>query len=422
MMPPLIKPLNRRSFLTASATVAGGALLAGPVSAQGTDLSTRIRRAVAITPEERNQRLARLQHLMRQNGISAAIVEAGASLFYFTGINWWRSERLTAALLPAEGELCIVTPEFEEPSIREMLVVPGEVRIWNEHQNPHKIVADWISEQKPGDRPVAIEDTVRFFAVDGLRKALPSVTLVSAEPIVTACRMIKTTTELALMQEAADIVDTAYRSISGQFAAGMEGKDVFALMSKAISGFGGMEPSGGVQINEGSALPHGSKYPEKIREGSVILMDCGCRVDGYYADISRTLVFGEPSKRQRDVFRQVRQGMEVAMMTAQPGTEAGKVDDAVRALYEGMGYGPGYGTPGLPHRTGHGIGLDIHEPVNLVHGEKTPLQPGMCFSNEPGLYIPGEFGVRIEDCFYITEAGPQYFTQPPNALDAPFGQ
>ncbi len=413
--------LNRRAFLTASATAAAGTLFSGSVSAKGAPLADRIRRAKPITPAERQQRLARLQALMRQNGIAAAIVEAGASLFYFTGINWWRSERLTAALLPAEGDICVVTPEFEEPSIREMLSVPGEVRIWNEHQNPHQLVADWISEQKPGDRAIAIEDTVRFFAVDGLRKVLPSVDLVSAEPVITACRMIKTAPELALMQEAADIVDAAYRSMAGKFEAGMEGKDVFALMSAAIAGFGGANPSGGVQINEGSALPHGSKYPEKIREGSVILMDCGCRVDGYYADISRTLVFGEPDKRQRDVFRQVRQGMETAMMAAQLGTEAGKVDDAVRTLYESMGYGPGYATPGLPHRTGHGIGLDIHEPVNLVHGEKTPLQPGMCFSNEPGLYIPGAFGVRIEDCFYMTGLGPKYFTQPPNSLDAPFG-
>ncbi|KCZ51421.1 hypothetical protein HY29_06020 [Hyphomonas beringensis] len=417
-----LKGLSRRGFMaTAAGTAMAGSLLSGRAAADTQPDASGIRRADPITPAERAARLARLQQLMRQNGIGAAMVEAGSSLFYFTGINWWRSERLTAALLPADGEICIVTPEFEEPSIREMLVVPGEVRIWNEHQNPHQIVADWAAEQKLGDRPMAIEDTVRFFAVDGLRKAAPSLQLVSAEPIVTACRMIKTAPEIALMQEAADIVDTAYRSLSGKFEAGMDGSDIFAMMSAAISGFGGQFPSGGVQINEGSALPHGSKVRETIKEGSVILMDCGCRVDGYYADISRTLVFGEPSKRQRKVFQQVCKGQAAAMAAAQPGAEAGKVDDAVRALYESMGYGPGYGTPGLPHRTGHGIGLDIHEPVNLVHGEKTRLRPGMCFSNEPGLYIPGEFGVRIEDCFYITDTGPKYFTQPPTSLDAPFG-
>jgi len=233
--------------------------------------------------------------------------------------------------------------------------------------------------------------------------------------------MIKTAPELALLQEAADIVDTAYRSMAGRLEAGMDSKDVFALMSASISRLGGNAPSGGVQINEGTALPHGSKLREIIRNGSVVLMDCGCTVDGYYADISRTFVFGAPSKRQRQVFRQVRQGQEAAMLAAQPGAEAGGVDDAVRALYESMGYGPGYATPGLPHRTGHGIGLDIHEPVNLVHGESTLLKPGMCFSNEPGIYIQGSFGVRIEDCFYMTEKGPTYFTLPPNSLDAPFG-
>jgi len=390
-------------------------------SAKAQGVSRSIHRAEKITPAERNARLNRIQKMMRENGIGATLVEAGSSLFYFTGINWWRSERLTAALLPAEGEICIVTPEFEEPSIQEMLVTPGEIRIWNEHQNPHKIVSDWIAEQKFGDRPLAIEDTVRFYAINGLKEAAPYLNLVSAEPIVSACRMIKTESELGLLQEAADIVDSAYRMMDGQIEAGMDSKDVFALMSASITQLGGNAPSGGVQINEGTALPHGSKLRETIKEGSVVLMDCGCRVDGYYADISRTFVFGDPSKRQRNVYQQVRQGQDAAMAAAQLNTEAGKVDDAVRRLYESMGYGPGYATPGLPHRTGHGIGLDIHEPVNLVHNETTRLKSGMCFSNEPGIYIPGSFGVRIEDCFYMTDAGPKYFTTPPNSLDAPFG-
>lgn len=413
--------LNRRGFMmAATGTALSAPLLARPGFAQN-KTSPQIKRATPITPEERQARLAKIQELMRQQGIGATIVEAGSSLFYFTGINWWRSERLTAALIPAEGQVCIVTPEFEEPSIEEMLVVPGEVRIWNEHENPHALVAGWIKEQALGNRPIAIEDTVRFFAVNGLKKQSPGIELVSAEPIVTACRMIKSDTELALLQEAADIVNTAYRSIDGKIELGMDGKDVFALMSAAITELGGTSPSGGVQINEGSALPHGSKIRETVRPGSVILMDCGCTVDGYFADISRTAVYGDPTKRQREVYRQVRLGQEAAMEAARPGATAGAVDDAVRALYEGLGYGPGYGVPGLPHRTGHGIGLDIHEPVNLVHGEQTVLSPGMCFSNEPGLYIPGSFGVRIEDCFYISESGPVYFTQPPNSLDAPFG-
>lgn len=414
--------LNRRGFLAASmAAVLAVPALSQTGSALHAEKSDLIRRAKPISPAERNARLARIQKLMREQGIGATLIEAGASLFYFTGVNWWRSERLTAALLPAEGEICIVTPEFEEPSIREMLVVPGEVRIWNEHQNPHDLVAGWLKEQNLGERPVAIEETVRYFAVDGLQKAIPSVNLISATPLVSACRMIKTTPELALLQEAADIVDTAYRSISGKIEAGMDGQDIFAVMSAAITGYGGATPSGGVQINEGSALPHGSKFRETIKPGSVVLMDCGCRVDGYYADISRTFVFGEPTKQHREVFQQVRMGQEAAMAAARIGAPAGTVDDAVRVLYESFGYGPGYGTPGLPHRTGHGIGLDIHEPINLVHGESTPLAAGMCFSNEPGLYIPGAFGVRIEDCFYMSEDGPVYFTQPPNSLDAPFG-
>ena len=176
-----------------------------------------------------------------------------------------------------------------------------------------------------------------------------------------------------------------------------------------------------VLIGESSAYPHGSNKPQRVADGEIILLDAGCTVQGYTSDISRTMVFGASSPRQREVFAQVRHGQDTAMRTAQVGVPAGQVDDAVRAYYASLGYGPGYRLPGTPHRTGHGIGLDGHEPVNLVHGETTPLQVGMCFSNEPGIYIPGQFGVRIEDCFHITPDGPRFFTQPPSSLDQPFG-
>ncbi len=416
MAPPA---LDRRRFLAASTA----ALTLGPAMGAGAQPAgaPAIRDAAPIATAERRARIEKAQSLLQDLGLSALFVEAGSTLQYFTGVKWWRSERLTAALIPAEGDLMIVTPEFEEPSIREMLKVGDDVRIWNEHQSPFALIRGWLDENGIADGRLAVDETVRYFGTLGVRKAAPDATLVSGAPVVDGCRMYKSPTELALMQKAADITIAAYRRLEGRIEAGMDGADVFAMMRAEMQALGGEAPSGGVQINEGSALPHGSKERQIIREGSTVLMDCGCGADGYRSDISRTFVFGEPSKMQRRVFAEVRRGQDIAMEAAQPGAPAGSVDDRVRAYYvEELGYGPGYATPGLPHRTGHGIGMDVHEPINLVHGETTPLRAGMCFSNEPGIYIPGSFGVRIEDCFYMTEDGPAYFSTPPRSLDAPF--
>ena len=416
--------INRRQLIAygaAGATLAGlPASYAASAGIGTVPTTTPIAAAAPITTAERLARMAKVQSLMQQAGIGALFVEAGSTLRYFTGINWWRSERLTAALIPAQGPLCVVTPFFEEPSIREMLAVPGDVRVWQEDESPHALVAGWLKERQLAGRPVAIEETVRHFAIDGLQRALPGVAIRSGAALVNACRMVKSPAEIALMQRASDITIAAYRATAPRIETGMSGPDIFAIMAVEIMRFGGQTPSGGIQLNEGSALPHGSKERQLVREGSVILMDCGCTVDGYHADISRTLVHGSPNASQRRLFDHVRLGQEAAMVAAQVGAPAGRVDDAVRAVYEPLGYGPGYKLPGLSHRTGHGIGMDVHEPVNLVHGEATPLAPGMCFSNEPGLYVPGSYGVRIEDCFYITEAGPRWFSTPPKSLDEPF--
>lgn len=410
-----------RRALIGSALGGAAAIAAAPAVRAAQAAAPEIAEAAPITPAERAARIAKVQGLMARAGVGALLVEAGSTLRYFTGIDWWRSERLTAALIPVEGPVAIVTPFFEEPSIREMLAVPGDVRVWQEDEDPHALVAGWLRDLKLTGRPVAIEETVRYFAIDGLQRALPSVQVRSGADLVNGCRMIKSPAEIALMQRASDIVIAAYRATGPQIQAGMDGAQVFAVMRQEIARRGGQTPSGGVQINEGSALPHGSKERQLVRAGSVILMDCGCTVDGYHADISRTLVFGTADRAQRTLFEHVRRGQDVAMAAARIGRPAGEVDAAVRRVYEGLGYGPGYRLPGLSHRTGHGIGLDVHEPVNLVLGEKTPLQAGMCFSNEPGLYVPGSYGVRIEDCFYMTEAGPRYFSTPPASLDAPFG-
>ncbi|WP_156457860.1 M24 family metallopeptidase, partial [Sphingomonas sp. Leaf412] len=374
-----------------------------------------------ITRAERMTRLARLQAQLGRRNQAALLVEAGSSLTYFTGVDWWRSERTTAAVIPADGPVLIVTPFFEEPSIREMLDVPGEVRVWQEDDSPFALIADWMKARRLDTGMLAVEETARFFILDGVRHLLPELRVTSGAAAVNALRTIKSPAEVALMQHANDIMIAAYRATHAQVRAGMTGDDINAIMTREIARHGGQRGSSSAQIGPGSALPHGSKERLKLTAGTVVLMDCTCTVNGYVADISRTFVWGEPTAEQRRVFGQMRQGMAVAMDAAKIGASAGSVDDAVRGYYETLGYGPRYALPGLSHRTGHGIGLDVHEPVNLVHGESTLLAPGMCFSNEPGLYLPGRFGIRIEDCFYMTERGPRFFTQPPSSLDTPFG-
>jgi Xaa-Pro dipeptidase len=416
--------LRRRDFAL-GALAAGGAMVLAPklVAAQraGEALAPITGSATPIAPAERVRRIAKVQRLMREHGLGSILIEPGASLDYFTGVQWWRSERLTAALIPAEGETVIFTPFFEEPSVRETLAIPAEVRTWVEHEDPAKLVAGALRDRRVADRPVGIEETVRFFIVNGLGQVTGGIDVRSAAAVVRACRMVKSPAEIALMQKAADVTLAAYRYSWPKIEKGMTPADIGAIMNSATTALGGNPEFALILIGEASAYPHGSGKPQQVREGDVVLMDCGCTVHGYQSDISRTFVFGEPSAEQRKVWDQVRRGQQIAFETAQIGRPAGSVDDAVRRQYEAWGYGPGYKLPGTSHRTGHGIGMEGHEPVNFVHGEATPLAPGMCFSNEPGIYLPGKFGVRLEDCLYMTAAGPRWFSQPPSSIDQPFG-
>lgn len=355
---------------------------------------------------------------MREQGVSALLIEPGSSLVYFTGVRWSRSERLTCALIPAEGDICIVTPFFEEPSVRESLAEAADVRTWQEHEDPTALVAGWLRERK-ADKVVAIEETNRFFIVDGLQRNLPDATLRNGASVVRGCRMIKSPAEIALMQRATDITMAAYRHTIPRIETGMRPSDIGAIMHGATVALGGRPEFALVLLGEASAYPHGSGKPQAVKAGEVILMDCGCTFEGYQSDVSRTFVHGEPTARQRKVWSQVKRGQEIAFEAARIGSTCGSVDDAARAYYVSLGYGPDYRLPGLSHRTGHGIGMDGHEPVNLVRGEATRLAPGMCFSDEPGLYIPGEFGIRLEDCFHMTEAGPKWFSSPAVSIEQP---
>ena len=415
----LMPELGRRTFLTAGAMSLSMAAM--PLRAQtgSGPLRSLTAGAKPITPAERLAHVGKAQSLMRAAGIGSLLIEPGASLTYFTGVQWRRSERLTAAVVPANGDAFVVTPFFEEPSVRESLAIPAKILTWQEDEDPLALVADALRTRGLAAQPIAVEETVRFFATHGLGSA--GLDVRSGAAIVRGCRMIKSASEIALMQAAADVTMAAYRDVHPRIRRGMNPAEIGAMMNAATATLGGTPEFALVLLGEASAYPHGSGKPQMVRDNEVVLMDCGCTVHGYQSDISRSFVFETPTPRQRKVWNQMRRGQDIAFAAAKLGTPAGRVDDAVRTWYTRQGYGPGYNLPGLSHRTGHGIGMDGHEPVNLVHGETTPLAPGMCFSNEPGLYLPGEFGIRLEDCFHMTASGPRYFSQPSPSIDRPFG-
>jgi len=423
---------SKRRFLKLSAAAT---VLASPISiakasgeqqydqkSDSTSLSSITDGITPISAAERIARIEKAQALMINHKIDAIILEPGSAMLYFTGISWWRSERLTAIVIPKEGDFAVVTPEFEEPSVRESMTFGEDVRIWNEHQNPFKRVFEILKDRGIKGGTIGLEPTVRYFVVDGLSKLNNSFQISSALPITQGCRMYKSTHEITLMRKANEVTLMAYDHVYSKLEAGMPSSEVKAMMAKAQSDLGGSSIWNMALCGPSSAYPHGSKKPQEVKEGGIVLMDCGCSVHGYQSDISRTFVYGEASKHQNEVWNTVRKGQYIAFETAQIAVPAGAVDDAVRDYYEELGYGPGYATPGLSHRTGHGIGMDGHESVNFVHGETTPLASGMCFSNEPGIYIFGKFGVRLEDCIYMTDKGPRWFTEPPKSLDDPIGK
>lgn len=376
-------------------------------------------RPPAITQAERAARVAAAQGHMRRLGYAAVVIEPGASMVYFAGIKFNRSERPTCAILTADGDIGIVTPSFEEATLRESLEIPAEIRTWREHEDAMAVVAGWLRDRGLASAVIGFEETTRLFIVDGLVRNLPSADIRNGAEVTRACRQIKSPAELALMQHATDITIASYCDVIPRIEAGMRPSDISAMMKLAHESRGAISIFEDALIGEAAAYPHGSSAPQIVRPGEIILMDCGCAVDGYRSDISRTFAFGSATARQRQVWNHVKEGQRLAFARAQIGVAAGDVDAAPRAYYESLGYGPDYDVPGLSHRTGHGIGLDGHEPFNLVKGETGLLAPGMCFSNEPGIYIPGEFGVRIEDCFYMTEAGPRWFSVPSASIDEP---
>ena len=373
-----------------------------------------------ITPAERLTRIEKAQQLMAENKIQGLYLDAGTSMEYFTGIKWGQSERMLAVIIPAQGKVKYISPAFEAERVKELMTIDGEIREWQEHESPYTLVAGALKDMGIRTGALAMEERVRFFLFDGIRKAAGHLNYVSGDPITIPLRMFKTTTELALMQRANDITLLAHQVCTEMMKEGMTPQEFSALSQEAHKRMG---VSGGCMVNfgEASAYPHGSIQQQYLKIGDIVLMDGGCKVGGYSSDISRTVVFGaEPTARQREIWDLEKKAQAAGFGAAQPGAPCENVDIAARQVLVDAGFGPGYKVPGLPHRTGHGIGMDGHEWGNMVLGNKQPLMPGMCFSIEPNISIYGEFGIRLEDCAYMTEEGVKWFSQPSQAIDQPF--
>lgn len=365
---------------------------------------------------ERKARIDALCAEMHAAGIAATLVGPTASLIYFTGMSWHPSERLTAALVHASGKVEYVTPGFERDKVAGIIGVPGDINTWEEDENPYRLVADRLPRGK-----LAIDDQVSLFFYLGLRRALAEERLADAGPLINRLRRRKSPAELALMTHAKAITLEVHRRAWKSLKPGVRASEVEQLIDREHRALGGSSNTFCiVSFAQDTALPHGGEEDRALKDGDLVLIDTGTRVDGYCSDITRTYSFGEASKKMRDVWRHEKEAQAAAFNAARLGAPCESIDAAARAVLQREGYGPDYRLPGLPHRTGHGIGLDVHEAPNLVRGDKTALAPGMCFSNEPMIVIAGEFGIRLEDHFYMTEAGPRWFTEPQASLEDPF--
>lgn len=377
----------------------------------------------SIGPDERRARIARAQALMAEAGVDSLWLDVSSSLTYFTGLRLGRTERLHGAVLPASGDLVYVCPAFEREKLETMITLPGEIAVWEEHEDPTALVTDTIGALGARSGTVGVDEACPFFTFDGLRRAGNAYDFVNASAITAACRSIKSTAEIALMQTAKNITVEAHKAAARIMREGITTTEVQAFLVAAHAKLGseGPPPFNIVLFGEATAYPHGVPYPQTLRDGDMVLIDVGAPVDGYVSDITRSYVFGEPSDRQRDIWDLEKDAQQAVFDAARLGARCEDLDAAARRVLEAAGLGPGYATPGLPHRTGHGIGLDVHEWPYIVKGDKTVLKPGMTFSNEPTICLYGEFGVRLEDHIHMTEAGPRWFTRPAHSVDDPFG-
>ncbi|MEP4146155.1 MAG: Xaa-Pro peptidase family protein [Halioglobus sp.] len=376
-----------------------------------------------ISLQEYQARIGKAQALMLAKGIAAIYVNAGTSLYYFTGTQWGASERMVGAIIPASGQLEYIAPVFEEATLLEYMTVAGPVNCWEEDESPYALFGLTLGRMGLNSGTIGIDEAAAFFISDGISQCNPQYQYRNAAEITAACRMIKSPAEVALMQRAKDITLAVHKSAARMLTPGITTTEVEAFINDAHKAAG---ISAGsyfciVLFGEATAYPHGVKHPQILQNNDMVLIDTGCQLEGYISDITRSYVYGEISARQRQIWNLEKEAQAAAFAAAQIGRACSEVDKAARVALEAQGLGPDYKIPGLPHRTGHGIGLDIHEWPYLVRNEETILAEGMCFSNEPMICIPGEFGVRHEDHFYMTGSGPKWFTEPAHSVDDPFG-
>jgi len=421
---------SRRNFLRTAAIVPfAQAASALPQSSSDSfpaiaALRSRKSEAQPISREERAVRQEQARRLMVANQLDAILLMAGTSLDYFTGIHWWGGERTFACILPAKGGAFYVCPAFEEDRAREQFAgAPGaehaDLRTWQEDESPYRLIAGGLKDRGIATGTLGIEESVRFVFSDGVAQAAPQVRLSSATPVTAGCRSIKSEHERALMRLAAHVTLTAYEAAYRSMRSGMTQNEFADLVSKAHDRLG-FPGEASVQVGPSSALPHGSIEPQVIREGTILLMDGGCQVQGYSSDISRTFVLGKPTDKMKHVFEVVHAAQTAVLKASRPGVECQAADAAARAVITDAGFGPDYAH--FSHRVGHGMGMDGHEWPYLVRGNTTKMAPHMTFSDEPGVYIRGEFGVRLEDDMHITEDGAELFTPQSPSLEDPFGK
>jgi Xaa-Pro aminopeptidase len=430
--------VSRRRFLQAG-SLAASASLASPTLARAVETDKPLPPAIAalrslrteaepITTEERSERQEKARRLMRENNLAAILLTPGTSLKYFTGIRWEGGERLFAMVLPAKGEAFYVAPAFEEGRAREQIArspsgSQPDLRIWQEDESPYARVAQGLADRGIATGAIGLDETEKFVFTDNLRKAAPSATFASAIPVTAGCRRIKSRHEIDLMRLASKVTLATYEATYRSLKPGMTQHDVANLIEAAHRNLG-FEGGADVQVGEFSSFPHGSAQPQVIREGTIVMIDGGCSVEGYQSDITRTFVLGKAPDKAKDKMKQVfdivHRAQNAALAAAKPGVEAGSVDAAARKVITDAGYGPDYTY--FAHRLGHGIGMDGHEWPYLVRGNPTKLEPEMTFSDEPGIYIRGEFGIRLEDDMHITGSGAELFTPQSPSLEDPFGK
>lgn len=421
---------TRRHFLRNSMVLGAAALplsqlaqaASPPVEADLPDslraLKSVASQVVPISNAERAARVAKAQQLMGKHGIDVVFIGAGSSLTYFTGMHWWNSERLTGVLLPRNGNPVYVTPEFERGRTLEQIKLGNDVRGWQEDEDPYALVAKVIRDMGHATGTVGMEETVPFFRAKGIMDALPQARVVDAWPVTAGCRRVKSAAELALMKLANENTLAVYEAVWKALKPGMTEQDISGLIAMAYARTG-LPGDASVNIGKYTASPHGSDQPQHLVEGTPIIFDGGCRAGGYTSDMTRTVVLGQPSDDIRRIFDIVLQAQTAALKTARPGVTMESVDAAARKVISDAGYGPDYRY--FSHRLGHGIGIDMHEWDYLVRGNKHVLEPGMTFSDEPGIYIPEKFGVRLEDILYVTEDGAALMTPQSPSIDQPFG-